>query len=118
MMEATEKRNTVKQEAGILRLPMVVSALLLITSTLARWPHFFYVTMRWMVCGTAIYAIWHCSRNHHRVWALVLGIIAVIFNPIFRVEFASNSWHATEFIAALIFAISAVGLGADAYQHH
>ena len=99
-----------QEEPGILKLPLLLSAFLLILTTQAVWPRWYYISTRTIICGTAIYAIWYCFRTHHRVWALFLAVIAVLFNPFVRFRLEREPWHATEFIAALIFVISAFGL--------
>jgi hypothetical protein len=102
-----------QHEPGILKLPLLFSAFLLILSTLAVWPRWYYVSTRTIICGTAIYAIWYCFRTRHRIWALLLAVIAVLFNPFIRLWFSRSPWHATEFVAALIFVISAFGLSPE-----
>jgi len=100
-------------ERAILKLPLLLSAFLLIVSTLAVWPRWYYISTRAIICGSAIYVIWHCFRTHHRVWALLLAIVAVLFNPFIRFRWEREPWHATEFVAALIFVISAFGLSRE-----
>lgn len=102
-----------QEERGIVSAPLYVSAALLIASTLLVWPRPYYLLSRFIVCGTAVYVIWHCFRTHHRVWAILLGIIAVLFNPIVPIRFDRNPWHAVEFVAALIFIVSALGFRAE-----
>lgn len=101
------------EEPGILKLPLLLSAFLLILTTQAVWPRWYYISTRIIICGTAIYAIWYCFRTRHRVWALVLAAVAVLFNPFIRLYFSRSPWHATEFVAALIFVISAFGLSPE-----
>lgn len=98
------------QETGILKVLLLLSAFLLILTTYAVWPRWYYISSRTIICGSAIYAIWYCFRNRHRVWSVLLVVIAVLFNPFFRFRLEREPWHATEFIAAVIFVISAFGL--------
>ena len=102
-----------QEEPGILKLPLLLSAFLLILTTQAVWPRWYYISTRTIICGTAIYAIWYCFRTHHRVWALFLAVVAVLFNPFIRFRLEREPWHATEFVAALIFVISAFGLSSE-----
>ena len=99
-----------QQETGILKLPLLLGAFLLILTTYAVWPRWYYISSRTIICGSAIYSIWYCFRTRHRVWAMLLAVIAVLFNPFFRFRLEREPWHATEFIAAVIFVISAFGL--------
>jgi len=99
-----------QDEPGILKLPLLLSAFLLILTTQAVWPRWYYISTRTIICGTAAYAIWYCFRTRHRIWALLLAAIAVLFNPFVRFRFERQPWHAVEFVAALVFVISAFGL--------
>src|SRR5262245_10937063 len=102
-----------QDEPGILKLPLLFSAFLLILTTQAIWPRWYYISTRTIICGTAIYAIWYCFRTHHRIWAILLVVIAVLFNPFVRFRLEREPWHATEFIAALVFVISAFALSPE-----
>ena len=102
-----------QHEPGILKLPLLLSAFLLIVSTLAVWPRWYYISTRTIICGSAIYAIWHCFRTRHRIWAILLAVIAVLFNPFIPIRFSRSPWHAIEFVAALVFLISAFSLSPE-----
>ena len=102
-----------QNEPGILKLPLLLSAFLLILTTQGVWSRWYYISTRSIICGTAIYAIWYCFRTRHRIWAILLIAIAVLFNPFIRLWFSRSPWHATEFVAALIFVISAFGLSGE-----
>jgi hypothetical protein len=99
-----------QHESGILKVPLLVSAFLLILTTQAVWHRWYYISTRSIICGSAIYAIWYCFRTHHRIWAILLAVIAVLFNPFVRFRFEREPWHAVEFVAALVFVISTFGL--------
>ena len=99
-----------QDEPGILKLPLLLSALLLIVTTYAVWPRWYYISTRTIICASAIYAIWYCFRTRHRIWAILLAVVAVLFNPFVRFRLEREPWHAVEFVAALVLVISAFGL--------
>ena len=106
-----------QQEPEISKLPLLLSAFLLILSTLAIWPRWYHISARSVICVSAIYTIWHCFRTHHRIWAILLAAIAVLFNPFVRFRFERQPWHAVEFVAALVFVISAFALNPESRIH-
>jgi Family of unknown function (DUF6804) len=100
-------------ESRLAKTPLLLASALLIGSSLFVWPHYYYVAMRIIVCGATVYLIWYCSRTRHRLWALVMAIVAIFFNPFVPIRFSQNPWHAIELVAALLLAISAFGLGSE-----
>ncbi len=97
-------------ESRLMKTPLLLASALLIGSVLFVWPHYYYVAMRIVVFVATGYLIWYCSRTRHRLWALVMAIIAIFFNPFVPIRFAQNPWHAIELVAALLLALSAFGL--------
>jgi Family of unknown function (DUF6804) len=100
-------------ERAILKLPLLLSAFILIVTTLAVWSRWYYISTRTIICGSAVYAIWYCFQTRHRVWAILLAAIAVLFNPFIRIRLEREPWHAVEFVAALVFVISAFALNPE-----
>lgn len=88
--------------SGIGRL---VAAVLLIWA-LERHPYTYYVLLRWVVCGTGAYSAFVASSSDKTAWTWVLGIIAVIFNPLIPVHLDRNTWAAIDVAAAGVFVVS------------
>lgn len=104
----------------------------LVAAALLFWaigdhPSGYYKALRWLVCAAGVYAVilnvaakkipsgdlndyspsgapfGHAST----FWAWVLGIIAVLFNPIFPVHLDRATWQAYDATAGLFFLVSA-----------
>lgn len=71
-----------------------------------RMPYGYYTLTRIVVCGFAAgfaYIAWD-GGSMSRIWATVLGFVAVLFNPIFPIYLARKTWHPIDIGVAVIFA--------------
>lgn len=59
-----------------------------------------------MVCGTAAYGAFKSVELEKSGWAWILGIIALLFNPIIPVHLSREIWAPVDVMAALIFVVS------------
>ena len=71
-------------------------------------PYGYYLFLRWIACGTAIVAaIQSYLRNRiGMIW--LMGIVALIFNPIAPFHFDKDTWRILDIGAGICFLI--VGL--------
>jgi hypothetical protein len=71
-----------------------------------QWPYSYYMVLRWAVCAIAIYGAVRAYKGGQHSWAVIMGALAVLFNPIAPLYFPRDAWRVLDFIAALIFLIS------------
>ena len=68
----------------------------------------FYKFLRWVVCATALYTAFISYNKKEQVnfgvW--LLGLIALLFNPILPFYLGKYTWQITDLIVAVIFIIS------------
>lgn len=62
----------------------------------------FYQILRILVCGVSGYFSFKLWKGKHYNWAWVLGIIAILFNPIAPIELDKDTWKQIDFFIALI----------------
>jgi len=73
----------------------------------ARMPYGYYTFMRTVVCGLAgyfAYVAWQEDILVLRSWAVVFGLIAILFNPIIPVYLKRGTWFDIDIGVALVFA--------------
>lgn len=66
-----------------------------------------YQLSHWGVCGIALWCGWQRWKEGVRGWLVPLGIVAVLFNPIAPINFARDEWVNVDWIAAVVFLITA-----------
>jgi hypothetical protein len=89
---------------GFLISRLIASGMLILA--LSGHPYSYYILLRWVVCGTAAYGAFKSVELEKSGWAWILGIIALLFNPIIPVHLSREIWAPIDVMAALIFVVS------------
>ncbi len=67
------------------------------------WPYGYYVLLRWVACSVSIMAGVVLLRRRLSGPALPAWVLAVLFNPIWRVPFGKMTWRVLDVIASVAF---------------
>ena len=85
---------------------LIPIALLFIAT--ARMPYGYYTVMRTVVCGFAgyfAYIAWQEDVLVSRSWAVVFGLIAILFNPIVPVYLKRATWFDIDIGVVIFFPV-------------
>ena len=55
-------------------------------------PYGYYILLRWVCCAAFVYLAFHALTLEESGWVWILGVTAVIYNPIFRVPGTRDMW--------------------------
>lgn len=88
----------------------IICGILLLLGIPTGWPYGYYVLLRWIVCGGAIFAAVGFSKSKLPGWALTFGAIALLFNPIIPVYLNKSAWVGIDLITSIIFFLSAYAI--------
>lgn len=98
----------------------LIASCLLVWAT-SKHPYSYFIILRWVVCGVAIYGVYKSVINKKTIFSWILGIIALLFNPILRFQFSRETWAPIDIISAVIFIVSIFFIGKrtseDNYQN-
>ncbi len=83
-----------------------VAAIVLLLLAMGKLPYGFYVVLRWVVCGVCAYSVISAMNAERKGWAWVLGIIALLFNPLLPVRLGRETWPLVDLAAAALIAVS------------
>ena len=86
------------------RLSLLCPILLLLFAAVGGGTYNFYVLLRWVVCGTLLYVISKVNKMDNKFWIVVMGVIALLFNPLAPFHFHKDTWELFNLIACLIVA--------------
>lgn len=89
-----------------IKWPSIISGILLLLGILNIWPYDYYIILRWVVCGVAIFNAIGFSKLQLTGWVLVFVALAFLFNPLFPVYLNKSSWVGIDLISAVLFVIS------------
>jgi hypothetical protein len=70
------------------------------------WPYGYYMLLRWVITGVALFVLWIAYNLKRQGWLWVMIGIAVLFNPVAPIYLDKEIWVIIDFIAAVIFLIS------------
>jgi len=85
---------------------IIVIGMLLLAIPTGLWGYGYYVLLRWVVTGTALFILWTAYEFKKTTWLWIMGIIALLFNPIAPIYLDKDTWVVIDFIVAVIFLIS------------
>ena len=93
-----------------IKWPSITTGVLLLLGILNGWPYGFYIILRWVVCGVAIFNTVGFSKSKLTGWVFVFGALAFLFNPLFPVYLNKSSWVGIDLISAIVFFIGAYAI--------
>jgi len=73
-------------------IPQTVAAVMLLFALNPENPYGYYVLLRWVVCGVFAYLALQAFEKGIMNWIWVLGITAVVYNPIFKIHLGREVW--------------------------
>lgn len=97
--------DTITQDqVNTLRWAIIISSImLLLAMPSGLWPYGYYILLRWVVAGTGIFAAYISYNLGKTPWVVILGLVALLFNPIVPVHLSKDTWVFIDFIAAILF---------------
>ena len=86
-------------------LIIIVSIVILLLAILMKLPYGYYTILRFVLCGTSIYLAFNAQEFNKKQWVWVMGIIALLFNPIIPVKLDKATWTIIDIVTIVIFTI-------------
>ncbi len=73
-------------------------------AALADLPYGYYQLLRIVVCGAAVWAAVACHARSWTVPMAVFGLVAILYNPLFKIHLEREVHSVVNVIVALLFA--------------
>lgn len=86
----------------------IIAGVMLLLAIPAIWPYAYFQILRWVVMGVAIYNAYTANKFNITQWVFTMGIIAILFNPLFPLYFQKDIWMMLDLIAAVLMFVSIV----------
>ncbi len=67
-------------------------------------PYGYYQLLRLVVCGSSAWIAWARYREQRWGWFAVFAVVALAYNPLFRVHLAREIWSVANLVTIGIFA--------------
>jgi hypothetical protein len=101
--------------AGISCVPQLLACLMLLWALKPHNPYGYFILLRWVCCAVFAGLAFQAFARDKQGWGWVLGITAVIYNPIIRVHLTREQWSIINVltIGIAVASIFALTLRAD-----
>ncbi len=86
------------------KTPIIVSIAMLFLAIFPM-PYGYYMLLRLVVCGTAIYVAYYAKQMNKQRWMWAMGFIALLFNPIIPIPLDKVTWSLVDLAVAIILLI-------------
>jgi len=96
-------------------IPQAIATVMLLWALNPQNPYGYYILLRWVCCAVFTYLAIKAREQNKEGWIWVLGIIAVIYNPVIRVHLTREIWSVIN-VATVVIAVTSV-LVLDAPSH-
>lgn len=63
----------------------------------------YYQLLRWAVCGIGAYSAYLAYEQKRKAWMWIFGIIALIFNPMFKFYFDKTTWQGIDVVTGIVY---------------
>ncbi len=83
----------------------VISIVMLLVA-IADLPYGYYTLLRLVITASAIFLVWTASELKKTFWLVLMGIVAILFNPIIPVHLTKEIWVVIDVIVAVLFLVS------------
>ena len=87
-------------------IPQTIASVMLIWALNPDNPYEYYIVMRWVCCGVCGFLAFHAFTHEIQGWSWVLGITALVYNPIFRVHLTREIWSVVNIVTIGIAVVS------------
>jgi hypothetical protein len=95
---------------GVLFIAWLIIAALLVDAAVGQPSYSFDTLLRWICCAVFAYSAFAAYENKHGVWVWVFGVLAVLYNPIFRVHLDRSTWSGVNWITVGIIVVAGICL--------
>ena len=83
-----------------------ISIIMLLLAIPTFWPYGYYVLLRWVVSISAVFLIWVAYDLKKTFWVVLMGMVAILFNPLIPIYLDKEIWIVIDLIIAVLFLVS------------
>ncbi len=88
----------------------LLAGILLIGAIFSFWPYSYFIILRWLVFIISLIVLNGFYTSNLKGWAIVFGVIALLFNPIYPVYLNKQSWIPIDLVSAIFFFLAAYSI--------
>ncbi len=77
---------------------------------LGNRPYDYYTLLRFLVCGVTAYGAMASRRREMRSWVCAYSVVAVLYNPIFKIHLQRDTWELINLLTIVFFVVALLRL--------
>ena len=81
---------------------IIAGVMLLLAIPSGIWPYAYYQILRWVVMVAGLVCAYQAHKENKTMWVWIMGIIAVVFNPIAPIYLDKVLWSIIDIVAAVL----------------
>jgi hypothetical protein len=90
-----------------LSIAWLIAAVMLVYAATGRHPYSFYTLLRWICCPIFACSVFAAYEKSWMIWVWVFGVLAAMYNPIFRVHLDRSTWIGVNWFTVGVIAVAA-----------
>jgi hypothetical protein len=94
-----------------LYIAWLVVAGMLVSAAVQRHPYSFYTLLRWVCCPVFAYSAFAVYQMNRVLWVWIFGVLAALYNPIFRVRLDRSTWIGVNWFTVGVIAVAGIAFG-------
>ena len=103
--EGEGKRSA--EEMKRIWIPQVIVSPMLLWALNPENPYGYYILLRWVCCAAFAYLAIQALAQEKGGWVWILGVTAVVYNPIIRIHLTRDIWSVIN-VATIAIAIASI----------
>lgn len=100
-------RSAAPLSRKILGAALALAAVVLLCAALPVWPARFDLALKALVFVCALITAYVAYDERRTGWALILGLVAIGFNPVWPLNLSRGNWVATYLVVGAVFVAAA-----------
>ena len=81
---------------------------MLVYAVIEKHPYSYYTLLRWVCCPVFAFSAVSAFQINRVGWTWIFGVLAALYNPIFRVHVDRSTWIGVNWFTIGVIAVAAV----------
>ena len=87
-------------------VPQIIAIIMLLWALNPQNPYGYYVLLRIVLCAICVFLAFRAQEIRNNAWVWILGVTAVIYNPIIRIHLTREIWSVVNVATIIVLAIT------------